>query len=32
VSTEVASIYRKLSVSARKDAVQQTAAIGLLGG
>jgi LuxR family transcriptional regulator, maltose regulon positive regulatory protein len=32
VSTEVASIYRKLGVSSRNDAVQQATAIGLLGG
>ena len=32
VSTEVASIYRKLGVSKRNDAVQQATAIGLLGG
>jgi LuxR family transcriptional regulator, maltose regulon positive regulatory protein len=32
VSTEVASIYRKLNVSSRNDAVQHASAIGLLGG
>jgi LuxR family transcriptional regulator, maltose regulon positive regulatory protein len=32
VSTEVASIYRKLSVSSRGDAVQHATVIGLLGG
>jgi LuxR family maltose regulon positive regulatory protein len=32
VSTEVASIYRKLGVSSRNDAVQQATKIGLLGG
>ena len=32
VSTEVASIYRKLSVSSRRDAVQHATVIGLLGG
>ena len=32
VSSEVASIYRKLGVSSRNDAVQQAARIGLLGG
>ena len=32
VSTEVASIYRKLNVSSRNDAVQHATAIGLLGG
>ena len=32
VSTEVASIYRKLGVSSRNDAVQHATAIGLLGG
>ena len=32
VSTEVASIYRKLGVSSRNDAVQEATAIGLLGG
>ena len=32
VSSEVASIYRKLGVSSRNDAVQQATAIGLLGG
>jgi LuxR family maltose regulon positive regulatory protein len=32
VSTEVGSIYRKLGVSSRSDAVRQATAIGLLGG
>ena len=32
VSSEVGSIYRKLGVSSRNDAVQQATAIGLLGG
>ena len=32
VSSEVASIYRKLGVSSRNDAVEQATAIGLLGG
>jgi LuxR family transcriptional regulator, maltose regulon positive regulatory protein len=32
VSTEVASVYRKLGVSSRKDAVQHATSIGLLGG
>ncbi len=32
VSTEVASIYRKLGVSSRSGAVEQATAIGLLGG
>jgi LuxR family transcriptional regulator, maltose regulon positive regulatory protein len=32
VSSEVASIYRKLGVSSRNDAVQQATSIGLLGG
>ncbi len=32
VSSEVGSIYRKLGVSSRHDAVQQATAIGLLGG
>jgi LuxR family maltose regulon positive regulatory protein len=32
VSTEVGSIYRKLGVSSRSDAVLQATAIGLLGG
>jgi LuxR family maltose regulon positive regulatory protein len=32
VSSEVSSIYRKLGVSSRSDAVQQATAIGLLGG
>ncbi|MEU4292332.1 helix-turn-helix transcriptional regulator [Kribbella sp. NPDC026596] len=31
VSSEVASIYRKLGVSSRNDAVQQATRIGLLG-
>ncbi len=31
VSTEVGSIYRKLGVSSRNDAVQQAMAVGLLG-
>jgi LuxR family maltose regulon positive regulatory protein len=31
-SSEVASIYRKLGVSLRRDAVQRARAIGLLGG
>ena len=32
VSSEVGSIYRKLGVSSRSDAVQHATAIGLLGG
>ena len=32
VSSEVSSIYRKLGVSSRNDAVEQATAIGLLGG
>ena len=32
VNSEVGSIYRKLGVSSRSDAVQQATAIGLLGG
>ena len=32
VSSEVASIYRKLGVSSRNDAVEQATAVGLLGG
>jgi LuxR family transcriptional regulator, maltose regulon positive regulatory protein len=32
VSSEVASIYRKLGVSSRNEAVQQAIGIGLLGG
>jgi LuxR family maltose regulon positive regulatory protein len=32
VSSEIGSIYRKLDVSSRSDAVQQATAIGLLGG
>ena len=32
VSSEVGSIYRKLGVSSRSDAVQQATTIGLLGG
>ena len=32
VSSEVGSIYRKLGVSSRHDAVQRASAIGLLGG
>ena len=32
VSSEVGSIYRKLGVSSRSDAVQNATAIGLLGG
>ena len=32
VSTQVASIYRKLGVSKRHDAVEQATAMGLLGG
>ena len=32
VSSEVGSIYRKLGVSSRNDAVQQATTIGLLGG
>ena len=32
VSSEVGSIYRKLGVSSRSDAVRQATAIGLLGG
>jgi LuxR family maltose regulon positive regulatory protein len=31
-SSEIASIYRKLGVSSRRDAVQRATAIGLLGG
>ena len=31
VSTQVSSVYRKLGVSSRNDAVQQATAIGLLG-
>ena len=31
VKTEVKSIYRKLGVSSRNDAVQEAIAIGLLG-
>ena len=31
ISSEVGSIYRKLGVSSRSDAVQQATAIGLLG-
>ena len=32
VSSEVGSIYRKLGVSSRSDAVQHATAVGLLGG
>ena len=32
VSTEVGSIYRKLGVSSRSEAVERATAIGLLGG
>jgi LuxR family maltose regulon positive regulatory protein len=32
VSSEVASIYRKLGVSSRSEAVQQATSVGLLGG
>jgi LuxR family maltose regulon positive regulatory protein len=32
VSSEVSSIYRKLGVSSRADAVRQATAVGLLGG
>jgi LuxR family maltose regulon positive regulatory protein len=32
VSSEVSSIYRKLGVSSRHDAVQRATEIGLLGG
>ena len=32
VSSEVGSIYRKLGVSSRSDAVQQATTVGLLGG
>ncbi len=32
VSSEVTSIYRKLGVSSRRDAVDQATAVGLLGG
>ena len=32
ISSEVGSIYRKLGVSSRSDAVQQAMAVGLLGG
>jgi LuxR family maltose regulon positive regulatory protein len=32
VKTEIKSVYRKLGVSSRHDAVQQATAIGLLGG
>ena len=32
VSSEVGSIYRKLGVSSRSDAVEQATTIGLLGG
>ena len=32
VNSEVGSIYRKLGVSSRSDAVQQATAVGLLGG
>jgi LuxR family maltose regulon positive regulatory protein len=32
VSSEVASIYRKLGVSSRSEAVEQATTIGLLGG
>ena len=31
VSSEVGSIYRKLGVSSRSDAVHQATAVGLLG-
>jgi len=32
VGSEVTSIYRKLGVSSRADAVRRSTAIGLLGG
>nr|WP_260173362.1 helix-turn-helix transcriptional regulator [Nocardioides albus] len=32
VSSEVASIYRKLGVSSRNEAVERATAVGLLGG
>ena len=32
VSSEVGSIYRKLGVSSRSDAVQHATTVGLLGG
>ena len=32
VSSQVGSIYRKLGVSSRSEAVEQAMAIGLLGG
>ena len=32
VSSEVTSIYRKLGVSSRREAVDQATAVGLLGG
>ena len=32
VSSEVGSIYRKLGVSSRSDAVQRATTVGLLGG
>ena len=32
VGSEVTSIYRKLGVSSRADAVRQATAVGLLGG
>jgi LuxR family maltose regulon positive regulatory protein len=32
VRTQVGSIYRKLGVSSRTDAVEHATAIGLLGG
>ncbi len=32
VNTQIGSIYRKLGVSSRTDAVQQATTIGLLGG
>jgi LuxR family transcriptional regulator, maltose regulon positive regulatory protein len=32
VKTEIKSIYRKLGVSSRDDAVQKATSIGLLGG
>ena len=32
VSTEVGSIYRKLGVSSRSEAVRQATALGMIGG
>jgi LuxR family transcriptional regulator, maltose regulon positive regulatory protein len=32
ISTQVGSIYRKLAVSSRSEAVQQATTMGLLGG